>query len=161
MSVGLSGTFIIDPPRPGPRYDTEETLVVSEWTADGESGRTRGVMEMEGMFPNFFTINGKSFPATELIEVEAGERVLLRLVNAGQFEHPLHLHGTAFRVVARDGHPTSDEGLRDTITLASGERADIAFELPPGKWAFHCHIGHHLTNDGEGPGGLMTVIEAT
>lgn len=161
MSAGLSGTFIIDPRKPGPRYDAEETLVVSEWTADGASGRTRGVMEMEGMFPNFFTINGKSFPATEPLEVEAGERVLLRLVNAGQFDHPLHLHGTAFEVVARDGHPTADAGLRDVINLASGERADIAFELPPGKWAFHCHIGHHLTNDGEGPGGLMTVIEAT
>lgn len=161
MSVGLAGTFIIDPPQPGPRYDTEETIVVSEWTADAASGRTRGVMEMEGMLPNFFTFNGKSFPDTEPIEVEAGETVLLRLVNAGQFEHPLHLHGTAFRVVARDGHPTSDQGLRDAITLASGERADISFELPPGKWAFHCHIGHHLTNDGEGPGGLMTVFEAS
>lgn len=160
MSAGLAGTFIIDPPAREPRYETEETIVVSEWTADPESGRTRGVMEMEGMLPNFFTINGKSFPATEPIKVEAGERVLLRLVNAGQLEHPLHLHGTAFRVVARDGHPTSDTGLRDTITLASGERADIAFELPPGKWAFHCHIGHHLTNDGAEPGGLMTVIEA-
>lgn len=113
------------------------------------------------MLPNFFTINGRSYPATEPIEVKAGERVLLRLVNAGQLEHPLHLHGTAFRVVARDGHPTRDRGLRDTITLASGERADIAFKLPPGKWAFHCHIGHHLTNDGEGPGGLMTVLEAS
>ena len=161
MSVGLSGTFIIDPPSPGPRYGAEETIVVSEWTADAASGRTRGVMEMEGMLPNFFTFNGKSFPATEPIEVEAGEQVLLRLVNAGQFEHPLHLHGSAFRVIARDGHPTSDHGLRDAITLASGERADIAFELPPGKWAFHCHIGHHLTNDGEGPGGLMTVVEAS
>jgi FtsP/CotA-like multicopper oxidase with cupredoxin domain len=33
--------------------------------------------------------------------------------------------------------------------------------LPPGKWAFHCHIGHHMTNDGESPGGLFTVIDAT
>ena len=161
MSVGLSGVFIIDPPRPERRYQTEDTLVVSEWTADAATGRTRGVMEMEGMLPNFFTINGKSYPATEPIEVEAGEPMLLRLVNAGQFEHPLHLHGTAFRIVARDGHPASDPGLRDAITLASGERADIAFELPPGTWAFHCHIGHHLTNDGVGPGGLLTVIDAS
>ena len=163
MAAGLSGTFIIDPPAGTrqPRYDREETLLVSEWTVDAASGRTRGVMDMEGMLPNFFTINGKSFPDTEPIKVRAGRKVLLRLVNAGQFEHPLHLHGTAFRVVARDGHPTGERGLRDAITLASGERADIEFTLPRGKWAFHCHIGHHLTNDGEGPGGLMTVVEAS
>lgn len=161
MAAGLSGAFIIEPPRPQAKYATERTLVISEWSADAASGRTRGVMDMEGMLPNFFTINGKSFPATEPIKVKAGERVLLRLINAGQFSHPLHLHGTAFRVVAQDGHPVPNGGLRDTITLASGERADIAFKLPPGKWAFHCHIGHHMTNDGKSPGGLFTVIDAT
>ena len=161
MAVGLSGAFIIEPPQPQPHYAVERTLEISEWTADAASGRTRGVMEMEGMLPNFFTINGKSYPATPPIHVKAGKPVLLRLVNAGQFAHPMHLHGTAFRIVAQDGHPVSGGGLRDTITLASGERADIAFKLPPGKWLLHCHIGHHLTNDGSSPGGLMEVIEAS
>jgi FtsP/CotA-like multicopper oxidase with cupredoxin domain len=163
MSVGLSGTLIIDPPpgRPVPAYSMERTLVFSEWTADAATGRTRGVMEAEGNLPNFFTINGKSYPDTEPIRVEAGEPVLLRLVNAGQFAHPIHLHGTSFEVVARDGHPARPEGRRDAVTLASGERADIAFSLPRGKWALHCHIGHHMTNDGEGPGGLLTIVEAS
>lgn len=169
MAAGLAGAFIIDPPATSAeggapaarRYDVERTLVVSEMTADAASGRVRGAMQMEGMMPNFFTINGKSFPDTEPIKVRAGRRVLLRLVNAGQFAHPLHLHGTAFRVVARSGHPARDTGLLDTITLESSERADIAFTLPPGRWLFHCHIGHHLTNDGAGPGGLITVVEAS
>lgn len=161
MPAGLYGALIIEPPQPQPDYAVERTLVISEWSADAASGRTRGVMEMEGMLPNFFTINGKSYPATETLHVKAGEPVLLRLINAGQFSHPMHLHGTAFRVVAEDGHPAANRGLRDTITLASGERADIAFELPPGKWVLHCHIGHHMTNDGESPGGLLEVIEAT
>ena len=161
MSVGLAGTFVIDPPRAEQRFAKDRTMVISEWTADAESGRTRGVMEMEGMLPNFFTINGKSFPATETVRVRAGERTLFRIVNAGQLAHPMHLHGTAFRVVARDGHRVRGEGLRDTLLLASGERADVAFTLPKGKWIFHCHIGHHLTNDGVGPGGLMTIVEAS
>jgi len=161
MSAGLYGALIIDPARPEPsRYAVERTLTVSEWTADASSGRTRGVMQMEGMLPNFFTINGKSYPETGTISVPAGKPVLFRLINAGQLAHPLHLHGTAFRVIARDGHPVADSGLRDTISLESGERADIAFRLPPGKWVFHCHIGHHLTNDGAGPGGLLTVVKA-
>ncbi len=160
MSAGLSGAFIIDPKRPSATHSVDRTLVVSEWSVNAANGRTRGVMDMEGMLPNFFTINGKSYPDTDPINVPAGKPVLLRLVNAGQFSHPLHLHGTAFKVVARDGHPSKDGGLRDTITLASGERADIAFKEPPGKWVFHCHIGHHLTNDGEGPGGLLTVVQS-
>ena len=163
MPAGLYGTFIIDPPAgsQAPDYDVEKTLVFSEWTADGATGRTRGVMDMDGMKPNFFTINGKSYPDTDPIEVEAGQRVRLRLVNAGQFAHPIHLHGTSFEVVARDGHPTPVRERRDAITLASGERADVLFTLPRGKWALHCHIGHHLTNDGEGPGGLLTIVEAS
>ncbi|HKZ13562.1 MAG TPA: copper oxidase [Solirubrobacterales bacterium] len=161
MAAGLYGAFIIEPPGPQPEYQTESTLVLSEWTADAASGRTRGVMDMEGMLPNFFTINGKSYPATETIHVKAGAPVLLRLINAGQLTHPMHLHGTAFRVVAEDGHPVPDSGLRDTISLASGERADVVFRLPPGRWILHCHIGHHMTNDGESPGGLMEVIEAS
>ena len=164
MPTGLYGSFIIDPRKPGRAgpYSVDKTLVFSEWTADAASGRVRGVMQMEGMLPNFFTINGKSYPDTEPIGVPAGKRVLLRLVNAGQMAHPIHLHGTAFRVVARDGHAVArpQQQLRDTITLESGERADIAFTEPPGKWILHCHIGHHLTNDGDGPGGLITVLKS-
>lgn len=162
MPAGLYGSFIIDPAKPAARYAVDKTLVFSEWTADA-AGRVRGVMQMEGMLPNFFTINGKSWPDTPPIAVPAGKPVLLRLVNAGQMAHPIHLHGTAFRVVARDGHTIrrDQQQLRDTITLDSGERADIAFTEPPGKWILHCHIGHHLTNDGDGPGGLITLVRST
>ncbi len=162
MGVGLSGAFIIDPATPAPRYAVEKTLVFSEWTADAATGRTRGVMEMEGMLPNFFTFNGKSFPDTGEIKVPAGKPVLLRLVNAGQFAHPIHLHGTAFTVIAKDGHPVpaAAQEQRDTITLSSGERADVVFTEPAGKWLLHCHIGHHLTNDGAMPGGLVTMVTA-
>jgi FtsP/CotA-like multicopper oxidase with cupredoxin domain len=162
MSAGLYGAFVIEPRGSAPAYAVDRTLVFSEWTADAATGRTRGAMQMEGMLPNFFTINGKSFPDTGTIAVPAGRPVLLRLVNAGQFAHPIHLHGTAFRIVARDGHavPAGRQERRDTVTLESGERADIAFTLPPGRWLLHCHIGHHLTNDGEAPGGLMTIVRA-
>ena len=162
MPAGLYGSFIIDAPKAPVQYAVDRTLVFSEWTADPSTGRVRGVMQMEGMLPNFFTINGKSYPDTDPIDVPAGKPVLLRLINAGQFAHPIHLHGTAFRAVARDGHaiPRAQQQLRDTITLESGERADIAFTEPPGKWLLHCHIGHHLTNDGDGPGGLITLVNS-
>src|SRR5918995_1587666 len=71
MPMGLYGTFIIDPPRPE-KPAAEGTLVFSEWTADAQTGRSRGVMQMEGMLPNFFTINGKAYPDTKPIRVRAG-----------------------------------------------------------------------------------------
>lgn len=162
VGLGLSGAFVIDPPAK-PKVDVERTLMLAEWKVDPATGATRPPMDMEGMLPNYFTINGKSFPSTETISVKRGQRVLLRLVGAGQFVHPMHLHGTDFQIVAKDGHPVSGTPQSaDVVQVAPGERIDIAFTATePGKWVLHCHIGHHLTNNGEGPGGLLTVVDVT
>jgi FtsP/CotA-like multicopper oxidase with cupredoxin domain len=161
LGLGLAGALVIEPPKPQ-GYDAERTLLISEWNVDPGSGETRPAMEMDGMLPNFFTLNGKSFPATETINVRRGARVLLRLIGAGQFTHPMHLHGTDFRVIAKDGHPLERPFQADVIQVGSGERYDLAFTATePGKWIFHCHIGHHMTNDGESPGGLIIVVNVT
>jgi len=161
FGLGLSGAFVIEPKQPQ-GYDVEKTVVIQEWNLNAQTGATRPAMEMEGMLPNFFTLNGKSFPATETVNVRRGQRVLFRLVGAGSLSHPMHLHGTDFTVVAKDGHPLAAPFKADVIQVGSGERYDIAFSFDrPGKWVFHCHIGHHLTNDGAGPGGLLMVVDVT
>ncbi|HLG08368.1 MAG TPA: copper oxidase [Gaiellaceae bacterium] len=161
VGLGLAGALVIEEPDTV-RYDVERTIMINEWALDTATGETRPPMEMEGSLPNFFTLNGRSFPATETIEVRRGDRVLLRLVGAGQFEHPMHLHGTDFRIVAKDGHPVEQPLAADVVQVAPGERYDIAFTATePGKWVFHCHIGHHLTNDGDDPGGLILVVDVT
>lgn len=162
VGLGLSGAFVIEPKGGGAPYDVEKTIVIAEWNLNAATGETRPAMEMEGMLPNFFTLNGKSFPATETVRVRRGQRVLFRLIGAGSFTHPMHLHGTDFAIVAKDGHPVKSPLKADVVQVASGERYDIAFTPDrPGKWIFHCHIGHHLTNDGEGPGGLLMVVDVT
>ena len=160
VGLGLSGALVIEPPTTE-RYDVERTVMINEWSLDPMSGATRPPMQMEGMLPNFFTLNGKSFPASETITVTRGASVLLRVVGAGQFTHPMHLHGTDFRIVAKDGHPVANEPLAaDVVDVAPGERYDLAFvATEPGRWLFHCHIGHHLTNNGESPGGLMLIVD--
>ena len=160
VGLGLSGPLVIEPPSPE-RYDVERTVMINEWNVDVARSETRPPMEMEGMLPNFFTLNGKSYPATETIQVDRGDRVLLRVVGAGQFTHPMHLHGTDFEIVAKDGHPVAGEPQRaDVVQIAPGERYDLAFTATePGKWIFHCHIGHHLTNDGDDPGGLILTLD--
>ena len=159
VGLGLSAPFVIEPPTK-PAIDVERTVFLGEWNLDRASGDTRPPMQMEGAFPNYFTINGKAFPATEPINVRRGQRVLLRIVGGMQFNHPMHLHGMSFKVVAKDGAPLASPYDADVIDVAPGERYDVVFTADkPGKWVFHCHIGHHLTNNGESPGGLLLVVD--
>ena len=159
VSIGLYAPFIIDPVQPDNPPDVDMTLMLSEWRV--MNGETYAAMPMMGMEPNYFTINGKAFPATETINVKVGQRVRLRLMGIGQFVHPMHLHGMPFKIVATDGHPVPEAAqlTKDTVSVAPGERYDIEFvATEPGQWMFHCHILHHTTNDGADPGGLMLIV---
>lgn len=165
QALGLSGAFIIDPATPPARkaWDSEYTLVLGEWTI--KDGGNLPSMPMEGMFPNYFTINGKSWPDTQRISAKVGERILLRIVNAGAFAHPVHVHGAPFKVIASDGHPipATAQLTKDTIQVAPGERYDLLWTpTRPGAWLVHCHINHHTMNDGqevEGMGGMALAID--
>lgn len=162
VSAGLYAPFIIDPNEPAPVPDVDVTLMLSEWLV--RDGHTYAAMPMSGMEPNYFTINGKAFPATETIDVKKGQRVRLRLIAIGQFIHPMHLHGVPFQIVATDGHPVPEavQLTKDTVSVAPGERYDVEFvATETGQWMLHCHILHHTTNDNVEPGGLMLMINVT
>ena len=161
VSAGLYAPFIIDPKEPEANPPAvDKVLMISESLL--KDGQTYAPMPMSGMEPNYFTINGKSFPATETITVKKGERVRLRLIGIGQFIHPMHLHGFPFKIVATDGHPVPEAAqlTKDTISVAPGERYDIEFvATETGQWMLHCHILHHTTNENVEPGGLMLMID--
>jgi YVTN family beta-propeller protein len=163
IGLGLYAPLIIDPVEPAtPVPDVDVTLMLSEWRV--VDGLTYPAMPMEGAEPNYFTINGRSFPLTEPINVQVGQRVRIRFINAGQFVHPMHTHGTSFQIVATDGHPVPDiaQLTKDTVAVSPGERYDIEFvATEPGLWAVHCHVLHHVTNDGAEPGGLTVVVNVT
>lgn len=163
VGLGLYAPFIIDPAEPvEPAPDVDVTLMLSEWRV--VNGETFAAMPLAGMEPNYFTINGKAFPSTEAIQVKVGQRVRIRVINIGQFVHPMHLHGMAFKVVATDGWPVPEVAqlTKDTISVAPGERYDIEFvATEPGQWMFHCHILHHTTNDGVDGGGLMLMVNVS
>ena len=167
QALGMYGALIIDPPGPpSGEWDSEYTIQLQEWLE--REGYTFPAMLMEGALPNFFTINGKSFPATDTIHLRVGERVLLRFIgSANNFIHPMHVHGGPFSIVATDGVPVP-LGARiekDTINVAPGERYDVIWTArEPGRWLLHCHIPHHTTNDNvevRGGGGLTMIIDVT
>jgi len=168
QALGLYGPLIINPAAPqslGEKVDVDTPVMLGEWTVT-ENGNLPA-MSLPGMEPNFFTINGKSYPETEAISVRVGQRVRLRVVGSGQFVHPMHLHGQPFRIVATDGNPVSEAAqlVKDTVLVGPGERYDLEFVArAPGKWLFHCHINHHTTNNGveeQGGGGLTMIIKVS
>ncbi|MFN8467891.1 MAG: copper oxidase [Caldilineaceae bacterium] len=163
VGLGLYGPFIIDPAQPeSPAPDVDVVMMLSE--ARVVDGQTYEAMPMAGAEPNYFVINGKSFPATETIPVKKGDRVRIRFMGIGQFVHPMHLHGMAFKIVATDGYPVPEAAqlTKDTVLVAPGERYDVEFIAnEPGQWVLHCHILHHTTNDNVEPGGLMMMFDVT
>ncbi len=86
-----------------------------------------------------------------------GERVKLRLHNNPRsfhpMQHPIHLHGQRFLVLARDGEPNDNFAWKDTAIVPVGSTVDLLVEFSnPGEWMLHCHISEHLE------AGMMTTF---
>lgn len=163
IPAGLSGSLIVDPKKPARQVAVDYTVMLQEWRVNPQTGRTWPAMPAMSE-PNFFTVNGKAFPATETLEVKKGQRVRIRFIGAGQFAHPMHLHGFPFKIVATDGYPVPEQAqlTKDTLNVAPGERYDIEFVAEEeGTWIVHCHVLHHVTNDDLEPGGLIFAIKVT
>ena len=129
-------------------------------------GYTFPAMMMEGAMPNYFTINGKAYPATDTIHMKVGQKLLVRFIGShNNFIHPMHVHGGPFTVVATDGSPLPESAQyeKDTINIGPGERYDVIWPArEPGKWLIHCHMPHHTTNNNvevKGGGGLTMLID--
>lgn len=168
QALGLYGALIIDPAQDDPTIvaDHEYVLLLQEWLK--REGLTFPAMPMDGGQPNYFTINGRSYPETDTIRMKVGETLKVRFVGSNNgFIHPMHIHGGPFTVVARDGItlPPAARFEADTVNVGPGQRYDVIWRaLNPGKWLIHCHIGHHTTNNNaetEGGGGLMMVIDVS
>lgn len=163
QALGLYGALLVAPTQPELAVAADVVVQLGEWTV--RDGYTFPSMPMEGLLPNFFTINGKSWPATDTVRVRVGERVRLRFIGSGAFAHPMHIHGGPFQIVATDGNPVpaGAQLTKDTVNVSPGERYDVLWTArQPGRWLVHCHINHHLTNDGaeqDGAGGLTMVID--
>ncbi|HEV8689705.1 MAG TPA: DUF4396 domain-containing protein [Ideonella sp.] len=168
QAFGLYGALIIDPASTGaePRADHEYVIQLQEWLK--REGLTYPAMLMEGGLPNYFTINGKSYPATDSISMKVGETIKLRFVGSNNnFIHPMHVHGGPFTVIAVDGNLLAESARydADTVNVGPGQRYDVIWKArKPGKWLVHCHIPHHTTNNNveqQGGGGLMMTLDVS
>ena len=144
VDKGLYGTLIVEP-KNWIKPDRDYTLMLDEWMENPEEGMNAMegmsapketnkdlVMEEEEMMAsmyNIYTVNGKSAGLIKPLEVKKGERVRLRLLNAGYREHGIHIPGQEIQVVSSDGQDITNSGIikDQIIMIAPGERYDVEF----------------------------------
>ncbi len=165
IALGLYGALIVEPQEPKRTYDREFTYILNEWdlelTPDVATGKTpRGVRDqiLRGgeLGTDLFLMNGHAHESISPIQIAEGERVLIRLINAGNLPHAIHTHGHSFKIVATDGNdvPEGMALLKDTVLIGPGERYDLELDgSNPGVWMFHCHMENHAAN------GMMSLIQ--
>ncbi len=139
---GLAGAFLIgDLPLP------KDVTVSQEHTMMLNDGGQIG-----------FSLNGKSFPATAPYSAKTGESMLFHYMNEGTQIHPMHLHGFAQLVIAKDGYPVPMPYNADTVNVAPGERYSVLVKPDmPGVWAWHCHVLPHAER-ADGMFGMVTAL---
>ena len=140
QTKGLYGVLIVDPAEAPDPNMLEAFQVLSE--GGGQ-----------------FLINGKSFPSTDAYPVKVGQKVRVHIVNLGEMDHPMHLHGFLFTVVAQDGGAIPEAARHAVYTqnVAPGESFTIEFAPDePGTWLFHCHILGHVTGPNGTDAGMIT-----
>jgi uncharacterized cupredoxin-like copper-binding protein len=105
-----------------------------------------------------YSLNGKSFPATQPYTASVGDWVLIHYYNEGTQIHPMHLHQFDQIVVSKDGYPLDEPYTVDTLNVAPGERYSVLVNLDvPGAWVWHCHILPHVERE-DGMFGMVTAF---
>jgi manganese oxidase len=97
-----------------------------------------------------YAVNGQSWPFTERLTYDQGDSIRWRVLNLSQHSHPMHLHGTYFRVTSK-GTPFSDTAfgaasrLVVTEVLTAGQSIAMEWKAErAGNWLFHCHTINHI-----------------
>jgi FtsP/CotA-like multicopper oxidase with cupredoxin domain len=109
---------------------------------------------------NRWAINGVSFPMTgEIVpaafHLKQGRRYRVRMRNASDDIHPVHLHRHSFELASIAGKPTA--GIwKDVLMLGGYQEAEVDFIADnPGLTLFHCHQQLHMDF------GFMTLFDYT
>jgi len=107
---------------------------------------------------NRWTINGVAYPMTgetapASFHLKQGKRYRIRMRNASDDIHPIHLHRHSFELTRIFGKSTGGI-LKDVVMLGGYQEAEIDFVADnPGLTLFHCHQQLHMDF------GFMTLFD--
>jgi hypothetical protein len=171
-AMGLYGALIVRPATAGQAYgdaatafNDETVLVLSE--IDPALNANPAAFDMRNYAPKYFLINGKAYPATDSIPSTAGNKILLRYVNAGIQQHSMGLLGLRQNFVAKDASllPTLTHNVA-AESLAPGQTGDAIATVPAAATTaskFAVYDGNLMlhNNNAAGFGGMLTFVTVT
>jgi len=107
-------------------------------------GEALGIRELV-RFGQVWAFNGVvGLTKKPLLRAQKGQTAVIDIKNDTAWPHAMHLHGHHFRVIEKNNQSVGGEPWVDTLLMAQGESASIAFVADnPGKWLFHCHMLEH------------------
>ena len=162
MGMGLMGMIVVHERDLRYPADRDFAIMLAEWFVP-VGARRPDPREMTDF--NVLTMNSKAFPGSEPLVARTGQRVRIRFGNlSAMHNHPIHLHGYAFRITGTDGGriPETAQWPETTVLVPVGATRDVEFVADaPGDWALHCHFTHHLMNQMGHGGPNMIGLDAT
>jgi FtsP/CotA-like multicopper oxidase with cupredoxin domain len=171
-AMGLYGALIVRSATSGQAYDTaasaydvEARLVLS--AIDPAFNADPDGFDMRNYLATYWLINGRAYPDTAVIHAAAGQRLLLRYLNAGHDNTTMTLLGMDEDVLARDAHLLPNAFDAHAETIPAGETEDVVATVPSGSsgltHGFPIYNRQlHLVNGAPSasPGGMMTFIQS-
>jgi len=164
-----------------PQWFTLNGRVYPQTVLPNDSTDLPDTMRIPTPNPNYDDNVDYSQPNSSLVQVNSGDRVLLRLANLGYQQHSMQLPGIPMHVVGQDAsllrNGTADTSYwTNTLYLGPGEARDVLFDAPAYDTAkpsgsdsrgsynvyyFKNRDWRKLSNFGStaaGPGGMMTEV---
>jgi FtsP/CotA-like multicopper oxidase with cupredoxin domain len=96
---------------------------------------------------NLWTLNGEAFSMSTMkpaYTIREGRRYRLRVRNASDDVHPIHLHRHNFELTRVGGKPTAGV-IKDVVMLGGFQELELDFIADnPGATLFHCHMQLHM-----------------
>ena len=193
-----SGKYVYNDGDGSTGYDREYAILVNEiWTLVHDDDELIQETIETSYDPDYFTLNGRVYPQTilpsndpslpsqpisSLVQVNGGDRALLRLANLGYQQHSLQLPGIPMKVVGEDATLLRSPAgadlsyMTNTIYVGPGEARDVIFTAPAfvgagetdptilpsnpfNRYFFKSRNAWQLSNNGApGPGGMTTEV---
>ena len=177
-AMGLAGPLVVMPEdgsdslyTGGPAFDRQYTLVLQELDDRlNQQVAGGGSYDMNDYQPNYYFVNGLSFPDTAsdgdtLLAMAQGEDVAIRFVNAGAISNPMHFHGYHCRVATRNRVVETQIVEKDTTLVRIGDCVDVIVSVDQaGTFPLHTHYVPGVTANGvyvNPYGGALIVMVAT
>ncbi len=155
LDRGLYGPLVVEDPA-DPGVDVDEVLLLDDWldgisgTPDQELARLRGGMSGMSMGTSMTSavlggdagdvayplhlVNGRPPADQQTVLARTGDRVRLRLVNAGSdTAYRVAIGGHRLTVTHADGRPVRPVAV-DSLLLGMGERYDVQLVARSGAW---------------------------